>query len=151
MVYGESLELARQVGLKEGTAMAPHSLGDLALAQGDGAAAVARYRESLALVREMGHKQGLAHVLGGLAKACASRGDGEGAARLFGFVEALRAELGLPPEPEDDRAELDGALAGLCARLGEERFASGRAEGGGLPLDAAVALALDATGDGEPG
>ena len=109
------------------------------------------YGESLALVREMGHKQGLAHMLGGLAKACASRGDDERAARLFGFVEALRAELGRQAEPEDDRAELDGALAGLRARLGEERFASGRAEGGGLPLDAPVALALDATGDGEPG
>jgi hypothetical protein len=64
---------------------------------------------------------------------------------LAAAAAALRQAIGAPPpstDPNDQRL-LDGRLAAARARLGEEASAAAEAEGRAMPLDQAVALALE--------
>ncbi|HET6384932.1 MAG TPA: hypothetical protein VFJ58_16175, partial [Armatimonadota bacterium] len=60
----------------------------------------------------------------------------------------LRETIGAPLAP-NDREEQDRIIGELRARLVEEAFAATRNEGRSMPLDQAVALALQ--GDSEDG
>jgi hypothetical protein len=66
----------------------------------------------------------------------------ERAARLFGAADLLREDTGTPVEATD-RTGRERAMAAARAALGEEVFAATWSEGQALPLDAAIALALE--------
>ena len=66
------------------------------------------------------------------------------AARLGGAAEALREALGAALHPVLHPGH-DQAVQAMRAALGEEAFAAAWAEGQALPLEEAVALALEET------
>jgi predicted ATPase/transcriptional regulator with XRE-family HTH domain len=119
-----------------------HSLGRLALADGDDAHAAESFRESLQLRVEMSTKRGVAESLEGVGDLAARQGNGERAARLLGAAEALRELIGAPiPPPE--RAEHEQAVAAARDLLEGEAFARLWADGRALTWEQAAAYALE--------
>ena len=114
----------------------------MALARGEYERAGGLYRESLALQREVGEKRDIAECLEGLAGVAGEQGRAERATRLLGAAEALREEVGAPLPPAD-RARYERSVAAVRAGLDEETFESAWAQGRAMPLEQAVAYALD--------
>ncbi|HEY8121861.1 MAG TPA: tetratricopeptide repeat protein [Myxococcota bacterium] len=138
--YEESLELGRKLGDANGTATALVNLGEVVQQQGDAERAAALYGESLALYARLGHLVAIAYCLEQIGSLDAHAGRPERAARLLGNAAALRSEIGAPIQAFN-RRRYDEELATLRAALGE-RFDALFAEGGELPRDAVVRLAL---------
>lgn len=138
----ESVALHRALGDREALAMSLENLGDVAAAAGDRAAARAHYRESLALRQAVGYQRGVTVALDGLARLALAEGRVAHAVRLFGAAERARAAVGAPLSPLE-RAPLERATARARDALGDATFAAAWAEGAALPLEAAVALALE--------
>src|SRR5438552_793105 len=70
----EGLSLDKEVGDKEGMAVASLLLGWVALKQGDVATARSRMEESLVLYQEMEHREGMAEALSLIGKTEATLG-----------------------------------------------------------------------------
>jgi hypothetical protein len=99
-------------------------------------------RELLALQVELGNKRGLLDSFETFAVIAASTREDERAARLFGVAEALRRWIGVAPVPKD-RAYSEPRIATVRGRLGEGAFAAAWAAGEAMPLDEAIAYALE--------
>jgi tetratricopeptide (TPR) repeat protein len=140
----EALTLFRELGAKEGIAGALDGLGEVEYARGEFRRAVALYAESMRLGGAGGAGDLLADGLEGLGRATAALGRPGLAARLDGAAAALREAVGAPMAPAH-RAEHERAMGAVRAALGEGAFASAWAEGGALPVDEAIALALEGT------
>jgi predicted ATPase len=140
--YEEGLALWRETGDKVGMAWGLRNLGAVARAQGNAAWAAALFAESLVIERELGYKPYTALCLEGLAWVAGERGQPERATRLLGAAEALRAGTGacIPPV---DRADYAGVVAATRAQLDDTTFAAAQAEGRAMPLEQAIADALD--------
>jgi predicted ATPase len=111
-------------------------------AQGDHAAARALLEEGLALHQELGEKRGIAFALEAVAGLASAQGQPERAAQLLGAAARLRAAIGAPlPPPE--RADYERTVAAARAHLEPAAFRAAWAEGEALPLEQAVASALD--------
>jgi predicted ATPase/DNA-binding XRE family transcriptional regulator len=139
----EALVLYHELRERWGITVCLGNLGDVALTQGDLRRGAALHVESLVLAREAGIRGQIANGLEGLACVAAQvdpDGDPRRVARLLGAAAALRVGGWTPLRIERDRAE------GVQAALGEEAFAAAWAEGQALPLDEAIALALEGTG-----
>jgi len=111
MIYpllAQGLSLDREVGDKEGMAVASLLLGWVALKQGDRAAARSRVEESLTLYREMEHREGMAEALSMLGKVEVARGDYTFARTLYEESLAMAREIG-------DRELLASGLEGLAS------------------------------------
>jgi hypothetical protein len=104
--------------------------------------ATALYQEALLLSRAIGIKVMMADGLEGLAWSVVAQGQPEWAARLGGAAEALRKTLSVPLSLER-RAGHDQAVAAMRAALDEEAFAAAWAAGRSMPLEAAIAYALE--------
>jgi predicted ATPase/Tfp pilus assembly protein PilF/DNA-binding XRE family transcriptional regulator len=142
-LHEEALALQRALGDKLGIASSLHNLGHVAYDQGDHGRAAALVGESLLLGRDIGARHLVAASLESLGWVAAARGQAEQAARLAGATVALREILGVPLPPAF-RAGHDRAVQAMRAALGEEAFAAAWAEGRTLPLEAAIAAALQA-------
>jgi tetratricopeptide (TPR) repeat protein len=140
--YEESLALWRQLGIQEGVAGMLSNLGHVAQHQGDDRRAVAFFAESLALCRALGSQPSIAICLAGLAGVAGAAGQPERAARLFGAAEALLEAVDAHVLPAD-RADYERGVAAVRAALSAEAFAAAWAEGRALPLELAIALALE--------
>lgn len=123
-------------------AVAGTLLGHVALAEGDAEGAQACLGEGAALFQALGNHLYLPWCLEGLAGVAAARGQTARAARLCGARDALLVRLGgaLPPA---HAAGLAQTLAAIRAALGEDACAAALDEGRALPLDEAIALALE--------
>src|SRR5439155_25591933 len=133
-----------------GAAWSSTNLADISLAEGDLEAAREDYLRSLRLFHEHGAPAGIVECLRGLAQVAAAHPEdaetARHAARLFAALHCLKEETGirlLPPES----ASHDRSVAAVTAALGERQFAAAWAEGAALPLEGAIALALE-TGAG---
>lgn len=94
------------------------NLGDIAAQEGDEASARAYYTRSLGRLLEHGDRRAAVSCLEGLAALAAVNGRWEEAARLHGCGTRLRAELDMPPTPEERRdreAAQEQARSGLGA------------------------------------
>lgn len=92
------------------------NLGDIAAKEGDDPGAQAYYAGSLARLLEHGDRRAAVSCLEGLAALGAANGRWEEAAWLAGCGGRLRAELNMPPTPEERRgreAAQQQALSGL--------------------------------------
>jgi len=138
----ESLELRRQLGNKWGIGVSLGILGWVAMREEDWDRAMARLGESLEVRREIGDQSGSAWCLERLAAIALAQGQTEKAARLFGAGAALRASIRSVIDPVDQPA-YDSKLKSLRASLGKERFAAAWDEGRALPLEQAIAYALE--------
>jgi hypothetical protein len=124
----------------------------LSYSRGDFARAIAYYERSLGLQREQGNLWGIAAALNNLGNVWSFQGDfGRAAALLLGAAAAIRTRYGNPSWQTDrllHRATID-AIRATRISLGEDTFATAWAAGAALPLERAVAAALDPREDGE--
>jgi predicted ATPase/DNA-binding SARP family transcriptional activator len=152
----ESLAIFRRLGFQRGIAASLQGMGDVASAQGDAERAGNLYEESLALLWESQEKPGIAGGLEGLARVLAASagnslgGEWDRAVRLLGAADALRAAIGTPRAPAAGAA-YQRLVDTLRAGLGEETFTAAWAAGRTMPLNEAVAYALEPGRHGKAG
>ena len=141
--------LERELGDRYGIAHALSCLGMVAFKQGAYEHGTVLFRESLQMSKEISAREVLARALEGLSQMAGAQGLARRAAGLGGAAEALRDLLGtsLPP---DVRADHEAMAHAARADLGDEAFAAIWAMGRALPLDAAIAEALEAIPQGPP-
>jgi non-specific serine/threonine protein kinase len=139
----------RAEGTRGNTALVLRVLGRAALGQGDRAAARAYLAECLAVGHEDGRHGMVAAALEGFAGLAAAEARAARAALLAGAAAAVRAVIGASPDP-DQAALLEGELAPARAALDPERYAAAWTAGHALPLEAAVAYALEAAPEAPP-
>ena len=141
----EALRYADELDFPENAVTSRQALGDLARAEGDAAAAARRYGEALRIARDRSGAMGVALALLATAGLWVARGRPERAVRLYGAERALRP-AGAPAPARGPglfvwRYEED--LAAARAALGDEAFAAAWAQGQDMPLEEAVAFALE--------
>ena len=138
----QSLALFRGMGRGNAIAGVLTSLGEVRLYWGDVAERGRRTPRAWRSARRSGQKRCIAVCLAGLAAVADAQGDPVRAARLFGSAEALREAIGAQLQPVD-RGEYDRQVAAVRAHLeaaaGDRAWAEGRA----LPMDQAIAYALE--------
>ncbi len=93
-LVGESLDIARQLGDKQGVAVSLNALAVLARDRGDARAAHSLFEESLAVWRELGDEQAVARSLSNLANIVALEGDSARARALYAECLAIFRGLG---------------------------------------------------------
>ena len=138
----QSLVLLRGLGRGNAIAGVLTSLGQVTLYWGDVARAQAAYAEGLVLCRQLGQKRCIATCVAGLAAVAGAQGRPTRAARLFGAAEALRAIIGAQLQPVD-RDDYDRQVAAIQAQGDAAAWERAWAEGRALPLEQAIAYALE--------
>jgi len=142
-LHHESLECFQAFGDQHfGLPWAYHSLGETALGLGNLAEAARWLAQGLALSQTLGDQASLAWCLAGLGSVAALDEEPERAARLWGAAERLRQAIGCRPAPAA-RATYERALAMARAQLDEAVFAAAWAAGRAMPLEQAIAEALE--------
>jgi hypothetical protein len=86
-------------------------------------------------------KNGLAFALDRMASLYVLTGKPEVAARLIGWSDAIRKEIG-DPRPRIEQVDLDRDIAAIKASIGADAYETAYNAGRGLTLDEAVAFAL---------
>jgi non-specific serine/threonine protein kinase len=145
----EVLALSRAHGMRFMEPSVLIGLGLTATDLGDVARAAALFHEGLSLAVAMGNLGNLIDGLESVARLAALTGQETEAARMFGAGEALREEVVFPPSPAD-LVYFEPALRGLRDALGEEGFATARAEGRTWSRDEAITAALAFRADVSP-
>jgi predicted ATPase/class 3 adenylate cyclase/Tfp pilus assembly protein PilF len=150
-LYNQSLE---QVHDLEGRHIQAHvisNLGDLARQQGDLPRARELYADALTAARELGQRREAAITLGGVVSLALAEGRPERTARLAAAVTRLQEEIRYRRRPEE-RRELEAAVEGARARLGEAAFASAWTAGTAMSFEDVIAYALEEpeAGGGRP-
>lgn len=138
----ESLALCRQIDDRGGTAAALQNLATVALHQKDYNSAAERYQQALVLFNELKHRLGIVVCLEGMAGVARGQNHLEQAAQLLAAAAALRATIGAPLPPVDQPYH-ERLLSAVRTALGEDAFAAAWAEGKAMPLETAVAYALE--------
>jgi len=113
------------------------NLGDIAAKEGDDPGARAYYSGSLARLLEHGDRRAAVSCLEGLAALGAANGRWEEAARLSGCGARLRAELDMPPTPEEQRDQ-ETALEQPRFGLGASGFQAAYEAGQNTSLEVAA-------------
>ena len=147
----ESILWWQRAGATRGPHWSLGLLGTIAVAQDNPDRATAYFLESLRLSRDAGDRIGVAQCLAGLASVSAT-GVQDGrrestlrAVRLFGASWALCGSTGARVSglDRDNRPPHDRVMAAARAQFGDEVVAEAWAEGQAMPLERAIALALD--------
>ena len=145
------LDEAQHLARTHGDEMAQASLyltqSTLAAARGDYEAASRRAVESVRIFQAYGTTAEVAGGLHQLALVSEAEGRPERAARLFGAADALRETTGTPLSPSE-AVVYEQAVERASASLGDAAFAAARAAGRALPLEEAIALAVNWGGEG---
>ncbi|HEY0069990.1 MAG TPA: tetratricopeptide repeat protein [Chloroflexia bacterium] len=141
-LFEESLALEREIGHKSGIADGLCNLGEVLTAQGDYAAARPLHEESLRIRQELGDRWGYAFSLEGFARLAHSQGEARRAAQLYGAAEVLRQAMSSPLSP-GDHAKQELIINDLRSQLGEVDFSAAWNTGQAMPLEEAVAFALE--------
>jgi tetratricopeptide (TPR) repeat protein len=144
LLLEESLVLWRDLGNHRGMANALANLGLIAADQGEAGRATALLEESLTLHWEVGDRYNIAEDLERLAAVASTMGQFDRGVRLWSAAAALRDIIGTPLPPVE-RVRYDCYIAAAQRHLSEAAFAAAWAEGGAMPLEQAIAYALDDT------
>jgi non-specific serine/threonine protein kinase len=140
--YARSLALCQELRDPEGCALALINLGYAVHSQGDHTGAEALFAQSIILYREVGNRPMIIWGLAGLAGSAVAAGRLQRSARLLGVVEAALDTSGEPMQ-SNDRADYERNLAATRAQLDDAAFAAAWAAGRALPLEQAIAEALN--------
>jgi predicted ATPase/class 3 adenylate cyclase len=142
-LFEEALTAGREMGWGLHVLVALTWLGRTSQAEGDLAGARSRFREALRVAGDRGDRTPLASVLRALGGWCVAAGRPARAARLFGAEAATRAGAPILSNltPQADHYAEDVAAA--HAALGAATFQAAWAEGQAMPLEQAVAYALE--------
>jgi predicted ATPase/class 3 adenylate cyclase len=138
----ESLALFRELEATYGIIRALHILAEIERYQDHDARARTLYCESLALARDSGDWHQLSLNLIGLAAVAVRQGEPERSTRLLGATEVL-LEKNNTPLVGVELADFGQIVATARDRLDPDTFAAAWAAGRELPLEQAIALALD--------
>jgi len=141
----ESLALYRSTGDRRGIALALHSVGRAAAEQGAYTRARDLLGESLAILLELGVQLGLVMALETFADVALKQHQAKQAARLLGAAATLRTKIGaaIPLADQDAREQI---WSELCFQLGAEAATAVWQQGQALPIEQAVAEALQSQG-----
>lgn len=135
----KSIKLSRETGhhkdLGESLALLARVL--LTLREHDQARAL--YEESLALARTVNHSWLIASCLEGWAIMLADLHHLAWATQLWGAADALREAIRAPMTPVE-RADHEGRIAAVRARLGEDIFSAAWAQGRAMTPERALAI-----------
>ncbi len=123
-----SLDLLRELGASEETAIPVQNLGFAALRRNDLVEARALFEESRGLSEAVGWQEGVNYALVGLAAVLVGEGRAAEAAEALGAAERVRRETGVSLEPLE-RSVHDDTVAAVRAALGEEAYAEARERG----------------------
>ncbi|MBV9131141.1 MAG: helix-turn-helix domain-containing protein [Chloroflexi bacterium] len=140
--HGQALEVRRARGQRREIAVSLTGLAHVALASRDANHARALYAQSLAVHREVGNQWGLAMVLEGCAATAASTAPAL-ALRLASVAATLRSLI-RRPMPIAEWPIHQGWLEPARRALDPCAAAAAWADGAAMPLDAALADAVDA-------
>jgi predicted ATPase/DNA-binding SARP family transcriptional activator len=132
--YGEAIEASRASNDEDGLAVNLHNLGRSELALGQSDRGFETLNASLAIARRLGYREVIAYCLGGFAEVATLDEDATRAATLLGAAEALFAEIGAIPSPDEAQAQQRVTEYALEA-LGADRLRELRAEGAARTLD----------------
>jgi len=132
------LERARALGNSWLAAKAQITLGRLAAARGDCAAAERAHHEALAAIWTHDYRLELPAAIEALAESTCARGNAEDAARTLGAAGRARRELGFVAWPAQ-RAESAALGARVKDTLGPAAFDQAHSDGAALARDDAVA------------
>ena len=132
----------QKIGSPSWPASLQNRLGEVAQARGEYERAGALHRASLRIFRDLGQKRDSLLCLEGLAWVAEVQEHAQRSAVLYGAVAALREATGAQVPPLD-RAGYARSLDRVRARLGQAAFFAAWDEGHALPLEQAIAYALD--------
>jgi len=138
----DALVIHRDMESNEDVVLIQHNIARIDLAYGRTGEAAELFRESLEGAIEVGYREVIAYCLEALGEVALALGDPDRSARLIGAAEGLFDELGVPMQ-DDERETYERTVEALADRLGGEALEAARAEGRGLALEEAIALALD--------
>jgi tetratricopeptide (TPR) repeat protein len=141
-LFAESLALRRRLGYRRGSVAMIAALAQAIRAQGDVIKAHTLSIETLTLALDLNYQQGIAWGIGELASTASVKGMFERAARLWGADEAPREAAALPIWP-DVQPIYDRAVVAARAQCDEATFAAAWAAGRAMPLEQAIAYALE--------
>jgi predicted ATPase len=138
--YLESRELFESIRSSPDVARADHSLGWVALHDGNPAKARFLFETALDLHQRLGVKRGVVECLAGLAAVMAAGEKMVEAAQVFSSARSLYGALEVGVWPADE-ADMERSLKAIRRRLGEESFAAAWKEGATMKLDRALKAA----------
>jgi tetratricopeptide (TPR) repeat protein len=137
--YEEDLALSQKHQDGWGSCYALGNLSSIAYTEGDFGRAKALGAQALALAYELGDGRMISFRLLDIGMVMFRLGQPERAAKLIGTAEVLAVKTGIPFKPEEN------LMAEICTQLSESTFESLQSEGRAMPLDQAIALALEET------
>ena len=132
----------QDIGDQSRVANALCSLGHVTHYQGEHQKALELFKESLTLRHRLDDKQGLSMSLAGLGGVLVSCGLPERAALIFGAADAAFSRSTFQMQPLDQR-DYEQGIERVRAQLGQEKFIKAWSDGRALPLEEAVAYALE--------
>jgi predicted ATPase len=135
-----ALDICREVGNITREAAVLHAMGVVAMDAGCTEEAEARFADGLRIRLRVGARGRMPQSIEGVAVAVAARRP-ECAARLLGFAEVLREEVGSPRHPFG-QAVYEHALVELREALGDDGLQREWEAGKALSLEEAAATAL---------
>ena len=141
--YTASLLGFRDLGREFEVATVLVSRANLSQRRGDYDQSAALLREALLILKHTRESFQLARCLAGTAGVAWTRGMAMRSARLLGAAKAVDDGIDTPLWPVLDRSTYEQTWAEVRAQLGEEVFAAAWAEGRAMPLEQAVAYALE--------
>lgn len=143
----ESLSLSREMGYKEGVAWSLHLLGETHRRARRFERAEEALRESILLHQELGDRWRLASALESFGVLAVALKRPQICLQLFAAAETLREATGAPLPPVE-REAYERSLKELREELGAKRFKAAWTRSRALPVEKAVAAALEfAQGD----
>jgi hypothetical protein len=145
--YSEALVIHQGMRNDHGVETIMGCLAEVAMSECDFKGAEELYTSGLRIAYREGARRDVAYLVLGLAQCLSnSSSTQERAALLFGAADAQNDWLGLPWEKQPTFIDRRGERqAHLRQSMGEQAFDAAYAHGRGLTLDAAVALALNAS------
>jgi non-specific serine/threonine protein kinase len=136
--FKESLAISREEGTRWGMAISLAGLGTVARSRGEHESAQALLKEALIILREMGQRAHIAESLEAFAEVALALAGPRAAARIWGYAERLREEIGAPMAPFL-RASHERHVAYARAALGDDlAFDHAWQEGRAMSFDQAV-------------
>jgi predicted ATPase len=137
----ESLKLARETENEQGEANALCLLGLCDFGQGELTSAHEHIKGSLAIERKRGNLEGIAACLEVAARIYAAWGYPNQAVRLFGLVDGLRDQIGIPLFPVDE-GSLEEWKSSLRNELGTEDYLRQGLDGRSMTMEGAIDIVM---------
>jgi predicted ATPase/transcriptional regulator with XRE-family HTH domain len=137
-----NIDNLEKMGNRVGVLWGRARLGYVALREGSVAEAHQILLETIENFHTNGNKNGLTFALDKMASLYVTINKPEIAARLLGWSDMTRKEIG-DPRPRLEQADLDRDITAIKAKIGADTYETVYDTGRSLALDEAVALAVD--------